>query len=181
MKNFLRLGLVIVFSQLLPGCGFSLLKPNAGLSPVIRYVEPVTNSVVVTNLDFKLVNGVVVTNIVVDVSRTIIPGYSITNYITNTVYGVNPSLQKSLDVAQNLNQFNPTPFAGPLSIILGLLSSGLGVYARIKSKQAATLPAIIDAVETFSQTNPGIKSLIAQKSQAAGTGETLHELVRSNT
>jgi len=102
-----------------------------------------------------------------------------TNYVTNTLYSVNPGVSATLGAAKEI-----APAFGPYGVIasagLGLLVAGLGWIAKKKSDQTALLPAIITGVESAAN-NAEVKEEIEKVARAAGVESQLNALVQKIT
>ena len=92
--------------------------------------------------------------------------------VTNYTFTVNPTTQKILSTAQQMTPLAPPPFSDILSGLLLLASTGLGLYARSKNKQAgitqSALNAVVAGVETgLKSTSPDVALRLKQSIQAA--------------
>ena len=68
------------------------------------------------------------------------------------------------------------------NILLGLgavVTALLGIWAKIKAKQAAVVPVLIRAIEHYG--TDSLKDTIQLKAEAAGVEKVLSKLVESNT
>lgn len=107
-----------------------------------------------------------------------------TNYTTNLVTVVKPGWGKAIDGAKAANSsLNPTPTAPFINIGLGVLSAGLALFARFKTKRAARdaglVSTLITGVELAGdkKTKESIKAIAESFKQA----RELHERVKSQT
>lgn len=111
---------------------------------------------------------------------TIRPPTIVTNWITNEVVMVNPSVESGLAVARQVNELaNPLPFAGAITGVLGLASLVLGWIARLKTQKARLVPVLIQGVELAN--DPAVKANIKQIASAVGLEGRLNEEVRNVT
>lgn len=98
---------------------------------------------------------------------------------TNTVVSVNPSVTRGLNTARDIVGSVPTPWSGIAAGVLGALSAGLGVIAKVKSDKAALLPAVIAGVEAAN--NEEVKRSIQTQAALTGCQARLHKEVQRVT
>jgi hypothetical protein len=165
---------------LLPGCASGGLFTREETIEKIEHTLPAQTNVlqIVTNT-VTVLQDRPVTNWMTNVIVQIIPPQSFTTFATNVIVRVNPTVERTIEGAKELNQFNPTPTAGPLNIALGLLSAGLALVARVKSRQARVVPTLIDAVESYG--TPELKRAIRSRSINDDTAAELHRQVKART
>lgn len=183
---------------ILPLIALCTLTGCAGFSPFVKHQEVRQDVVslpprtVTTTNDIPTASVVldpqgtptIVTNMVHNVVSTVVPGMTVTNYSTNTVYAVNPMWESSISGAQAINQVaNPTPFAPLVNIALGGLAAVLGLIVRAKNKEltagGAVLSAVIDGVEKAN--SQPVKDAIKSAATAAGVLPDLHAAVQERT
>lgn len=99
--------------------------------------------------------------------------------VTNTIVTVNPSVTRGLNTARDIVGAVPTPWSGIAAGMLGALSAGLGVIAKLKSDKAALLPAVIAGVEAAN--NEGVKKSIQTQAALTGMQARLHKEVQRVT
>jgi len=120
---------------------------------------------------------------IVDGVEVVTPAQEYVYHIPITNKIVSPGWTHSIEVAQGLNQLNPTPTAPLITLALGGLSFVLGAIARIQSNKAnragAVVDAVIDGVEKAN--DPKVKELIRQSATNAGVQADLHAAVKENT
>ena len=118
-----------------------------------------------------------VTTVTATNAATLLPS---TNFVTNTIYSVNPGVSGALNTGRTIAQDVGGPWGMIISGGLGLLSAGLGWIAKKKSDQAALLPAIITGVESAAG-NQEVKAAIEKVARAAGVESRLNALVQKIT
>jgi len=101
----------------------------------------------------------------------------LTNYVTNTLYTVNPAVTNALNNAREIAQAVPTPWGGIAATGFGLLSGALGFIAKAKSDKAALVPTLIAGIETAAN-NADVKKSIQTVATAAGLEDRLNVHVR---
>jgi hypothetical protein len=153
----------------LAGCttGRSLFIPAASVRQEVRQLPPETNLVMM------------VTNQVTNFVEVIRPSQVITNWLTNTIYTVNPDVENGIRTARTIAEAVPSPVSGVVSGFLGLSTAVLGWIAKMKSDKAALVPAIIQGVE-LSQ-SPDVKQNIETIARAMGVEGKLNEEVKKVT
>lgn len=150
-----------------------------------------TNTVLVTNVvTTTLTNGVTVTNHVIQTDTVIqtVP-VTVTNTVTVTnAYVVSSAVSNTLaTVGTVVTATAPIdPYSGILELGLGLLSAGLGYYAKVKSTQAANnlsaAATVITAVEGLAPAAAeGVKAAVTAKSNQMGTTAATSAVVAAVT
>lgn len=107
-----------------------------------------------------------------------------TNYATNIVTRVKPGWERGISGAKTANStLNPTPTAPFVNIGLGVLSAGLALFARFKTKRAAREAGLVSTLITGVElagddaTKQSIKAIAENLKQA----KELHQRVKSQT
>lgn len=107
------------------------------------------------------------------------PSREIVTLSTNFIYEVSPEVKTAQTILSEATKFIPAPFSGAVDLLL-LASSGLlGAIARIKSKQAALVPTLIQGVEMAG--SPEVKQKIQQVAEMFGHESRLNSLVQRLT
>jgi len=156
---------LIAVSSLFIGCkgGPGLFVPRQEVTPVVTMTSGTTN----------------VATVGTNVTVTITPAASQTNYVTNIVYAVNPTVDRTLSTAKQVTEFIPAPFSGIASGVLGLASIVLAFIARQKSEKAKLLPVLIQGVELAN--SPQVKDSINKVAIGLGLQKQLDREVQAIT
>ena len=185
--------LAIFCLSFIPACASSggILRATTNAVPTVIVTNvPVvsTSTVLETTMSTNaagVVNTVTVTNQAVQTNYVT---QSLTNWTTNVVYSVSPTLSTVISTAEAANTVTGPldPFSGTITAILGLAAAGLGYYAKMKTKQAATHAAnaatVINAVEGLAgPTADAVKAAIQAQSLKDGTATSLNTAVQTLT
>jgi hypothetical protein len=176
------------------GCagGGPLLQPVVTQQPIATMKLVLeTNMVTVTNLVTQtLTNGVTVTNHVVQTEYQVqqVP-VLVTNLVNVTnAYVVSSTASNVLSYAGMANSFTAPvdPYSGLITLALGLATAGLGWFAKIKSKQAATnlstAATVITAVEGLEPAAAAaVKAAVTAKSNQMNTTAAVSAVVTAVT
>lgn len=141
---------------------------------VARVVDAATN--VVGNV--VTITPPFVTNIV-----TITPPAFLTNWSTNVAFEVNPGISSALATVETVNKFNPTPSGPIIDFALAGIAAGLGFFARLKTKQAASnaglAQTLVMGIEEAK--SPETKAAVAKVSAKLGNAPAINDLVQKVT
>lgn len=156
-----------------------LLEQTAcqSLNPITKTPGTVTSTVVQVPASTNSVTQG--TNVTV----TITPATTVTNFTTNWVYSVNPSYTQAIQTAKDVNSTaNPTPTAPIINIALGLLAAGLGWYANRKNNQKNATQDLLTTVIKGVEAAPApeaVKQSIAATAQARDLSKEMNAAVQA--
>ena len=107
-------------------------------------------------------------------------GVVVTNYVTNVVEIPNPNVTVAIDTAREVSGLLPPPWSSIMTGVLGLATVVLGIFARVKTKQAALVPALILGIEKAAA-NQSVKTAVKEVATDAGVQTELHAFVQKLT
>lgn len=105
-----------------------------------------------------------------------------TNWVTNTVFEARPEITSGLRAAETINAVaNPTPYAAPIGLGLGLAGLAVGGYASLRNRQyGKAAEAIITGIERV-DTNGVVKAKVAEIAKDKGVADFVDVLVKKTT
>lgn len=183
MRSFLTLSLVILAFCALTGC--------STLQAVKRQPFVATTNAVPTVIEIPATTNIVVSPDGAGTIEVVTPAKTITNWSTNIVVEVNPTITSGIDGARTINRLaNPTPAAPLVDLGLYALSGILGIVATWKTRKLQRaqdqlsqtnelLDTVIAGVETAKDQKT--KDAIKEFSQLWGTRTALHNKVQQVT
>lgn len=104
----------------------------------------------------------------------------VTNYVTNLVYEVDPGVKQALKTGSEIADAVPGPWSAIAKGVLGIVGVGLAWIARVKSRQAALVPALIEGVEAAAN-NKDVKQMIQKVALSRNLEPRLRAQVRRLT
>lgn len=103
---------------------------------------------------------------------------------TNFVYTPNPAVTEPLKTVGELSPLIPAPFGQIVSLLTGVATVGLGIYAKRKNGQLAEsqemLGAVIDGIEKSAEAT-NVKNAVSREAAMAGISSKLHKAVKART
>jgi hypothetical protein len=96
-----------------------------------------------------------------------------------TNYAVSDAVQTGLAGARAVTPYIPAPFGSAVDLALVAATGILGFIARVKSKKAALVPALIRGIEAAG--NAEVKAAVQTEAQLSGVQAALHDQVKSLT
>ena len=99
-----------------------------------------------------------------------------------TNYAVSDTVQTGLAAAHQVTPYIPAPFGSAADLALIAATGILGFIARIKSKKAALVPALIRGIEAAgADESAAVKIAVQTEATNSGVQNQLHELVKQLT